>query len=415
VRYTQRYSAAHVYLLSQAAGNFGRGLVYTVLAIYYITVVGLNPLQLILVGTVLEAAGFLFELPTGVLADVFGRRVTIILGRLLIGVTFIAQGLTSRFEVVLLAEALRALGEACLNGATQAWLAGEVDDDQIGRLFLRGAQVRSAAYLVGVVASVALASWQLNLPILIGGAFTLLLAVFLTFAMPEHRSAWHPASAGADLTQRWTQVRTTGLEGVRAVAAQPMLRLLLGLAVCAGASSEGFDRLCEAHFLESFALPPLGRLQPVAWFGIIEAGALLLGIVAVQVMRGLSAQPLSRQLRFLRAIQLVRIGTVIGFGLAPTFGVALLLFWAARVTSYVGTPFYETWRTRTTPERLRATVLSVIGQGDALGQVGGGPVIGAIATTLTLRAAIVATGLLLTPSLALLTSAKRLSVQGKHR
>ena len=41
---------------------------------------GLDPLQLILVGTVLELAVFLAEVPTGVIADVYSRRPSIILG-----------------------------------------------------------------------------------------------------------------------------------------------------------------------------------------------------------------------------------------------------------------------------------------------------------------------------------------------
>ncbi len=330
--------AAVVYLVSQAVGNFARGLVYTVLAVYYITAVGLNPFQLVFVGTVLELAGLLFELPTGVLADVYGRRRSVIVGRLLIGAMFVLQGLTNRLAIVLLAEAKRALGEACLNGATQAWLADEVGEQHLRSLFIRGAQVRSVAYLLGVVVSVALASWQLNAPILAGGGLTILLAVFLAAVMPEHRSTAR-SLVEADVPRRWRQLRTSALDGTRAVSSHSMLRLLLGLAVCAGAASEGLDRLREAHFLETFSLPPLGNLQPIVWFGIIDAGALLLGLGALRLVRDLNTEPLSLQLRFLRVLQVLRIVAIVGFGLAPNFALALVLFWVARVASYVGNPF----------------------------------------------------------------------------
>jgi hypothetical protein len=46
---------------------------------------GLNPLQLVLVGTVLEATAFLAEIPTGVLADVYSRRWSVIVGGPLVG------------------------------------------------------------------------------------------------------------------------------------------------------------------------------------------------------------------------------------------------------------------------------------------------------------------------------------------
>ena len=41
----------------------------TTSGVYAIREVGLDPLQLVLMGTVLEGAYLLFELPTGVLAD----------------------------------------------------------------------------------------------------------------------------------------------------------------------------------------------------------------------------------------------------------------------------------------------------------------------------------------------------------
>jgi hypothetical protein len=52
---------------------------------------------------------------------------------------------------------------------------------------------------------------------------------------------------------------------------------------------------------------------------------------------------------------------------------------------------------------VRATVLSMNGQADALGQVAGGPAIGAIGSAFSIRAALVLSGLLITPALALYT------------
>ena len=41
----------------------------TVNLVYQATVVGLNPFQLVLVGAVLESTTFIFEVPTGIVAD----------------------------------------------------------------------------------------------------------------------------------------------------------------------------------------------------------------------------------------------------------------------------------------------------------------------------------------------------------
>ena len=65
-------------------------------------------------------------------------------------------------------------------------------------------------------------------------------------------------------------------------------------------------------------------------------------------------------------------------------------------------PLFDAWLVRITPSSIRATVFSVVSQGDALGQFLGGPVIGAIGTWVSLRAAMLASAALLLPGLILL-------------
>ncbi len=84
----------------------------------------------------------------------------------------------------------------------------------------------------------------------------------------------------------------------------------------------------------------------------------------------------------------------------------LLAIWCKRIVDSMSEPLFNTWQTRVIPSEVRATVLSALGQGDALGQVLGGPVVGAIATAVSIRAAMVATSALHTAMLALLFRAR---------
>ena len=86
-----------------------------------------------------------FEVPTGIVADVFSRRLSIILGRLLLAVAFVFEGSVPVFAAILLAEVVRVVGETFLSGASQAWLAGEVGEARVGAIFLRAAQLRRVA------------------------------------------------------------------------------------------------------------------------------------------------------------------------------------------------------------------------------------------------------------------------------
>jgi len=107
-------------------------------------VAGLNPLQLVLVGTVMELSIFVFQVPTGLIADTFTRKASIITGTFIIGGALLLEALVPRFPVILCAQMLWGLGFTFTSGATEAWIASEVGDDLAGSAFLRATQVEQS-------------------------------------------------------------------------------------------------------------------------------------------------------------------------------------------------------------------------------------------------------------------------------
>ena len=61
--------ATSVWYAYEAAASFLWALPFTVTAYYFVTEVGMSPLELVLVGTVMELSVFVFEVPTGIVAD----------------------------------------------------------------------------------------------------------------------------------------------------------------------------------------------------------------------------------------------------------------------------------------------------------------------------------------------------------
>src|SRR5438067_2946889 len=76
---------------------------WVVVAVYLVRVAKLDPLELVLMGTVMEAAVFAFEVPTGVVADLVSRRLSFAVGWLLQGGGWALAGATKNFELILLA------------------------------------------------------------------------------------------------------------------------------------------------------------------------------------------------------------------------------------------------------------------------------------------------------------------------
>jgi MFS transporter, DHA3 family, tetracycline resistance protein len=398
-----RPDAYPVYLIYSGAWALFFSIIVTVNLVYQVETVGLSPLQLVLVGTTVEATTFLFEVPTGVVADVYSRRLSVIIGVVLTGAGFMIEGLAPTFAGVLLAQVVWGIGYTFTSGAGEAWIVDEVGEANAGPVLLRGSQAAQLGGLVGAPISVALASVALNVPIVAGGALYVLLAVFLALRMPE--TAFRPTPRGE--RSSWQAMLHTTAEGARLVRGRPLLLTILLVAAVLGAASEGFDRLSTAHFIDTIGLPALGGLQPVVWFGVFSVVGSLLGIAGVGVMRRrLDMKSNTAVTRALFALTAVRIAATVFFALTGAFAVAVAAYLIGGLSRRVTYPIYAAWLNRQIDSRLRATVLSMNGQSDALGQIAGGPAIGALGNV-SLRAAIAASGLLLVPALALYARAGR--------
>jgi DHA3 family tetracycline resistance protein-like MFS transporter len=375
---------------------------FTVLAVYYVTIVHMDPLQLVLVGTVLEGTILLFEIPTGILADTVGRRVSVIVGTVLLGAGCLVTGSVPLFVAILVAEVIRGVGETFVDGAREAWIAGEVGEERIAHVFTRAAQVRQIVAAGAIVASVALASIDLRLPVLAAGVMHLGLAGFLIIAMPEEHFERAPKSERASWRSSLGNLTGTLRAGAGLVRRTPLLLAFLALALVFGAASEGFDRLWEAHILTDFTFPALGDLKPIVWFGAIQLVLMPLEIAGLELVRrrvDVRRQRLAGwTLLALTALQLVG---VVAFALVGGFYPAIAAFGLADIARTLASPIRDAWLARSINPKVRATVLSLVGQSDAFGQVAGGPGIGAIGKAISLRAAIACSGLLLLPALPL--------------
>ena len=393
-----RLDAFRLFLLMGLAGSLFAGMIFTGLTVYYIQTVGMNPLQLVLVGTAVEVTVFLFEVPTGVLADTYSRRLSIVIGIALVGLCYVIQGSVAIFAIIILAEIVRGIGETFISGAESAWIADEVGEERMALAFLRQSQMRRIGRFIGIGVAVTLGSISLTLPIILGGALQMALSLFLLFTMPE--TGFRPIPRTSSEAP-WQTMRRTAHAGLNVVRGRPVVWMLVLVGVVFGAFSEGIDRLDEAHFLTTFQFPTWPIVQPVVWIGMIEAGGMLLSIVVAELLVRRWQQADNRRVGpLLLAITAGLILAVVAFGLAPNFGVALVAIWIIVVLRSVQYPIAATWLNQHLPSQVRATVLSMVGQADALGQVAGGPVVGLVALR-SLRAALVFSGLMLAPALAL--------------
>ncbi len=374
----------------KAVEAFAFGLGWTVAPVFFVRELGFSPLELVLAGTALEVAYFAFEIPTGIVADTYGRRLSIIAGVAGLGVGFVATGLANGVWLVLGAAAFMGFTWTFKSGADEAWITDEVGVENAGRSFQAGAQ--GARIGCAGQGSAPRSRWRSSTSACrssregIAHARACARARRLSCA----RRASSPPAPMAPL-RRPSMVRTAR-QGGTLIRRNPLLLFIVGIVFFLGASDEGFDRLWEAHFLVDVGVPAFGGLDQVVWFGVLAAGAMLLAILV--------AQPLSRRLselspramaKTLLVSDALRIFALLAFAFATSFAVALVAFWCARVVRSIAAPVYSTWLNANVEDsRVRATVLSMTNVFGSAGEWGGGPALGVVGNAFGIRVALAA-------------------------
>ncbi|MBM3677252.1 MAG: MFS transporter [Actinobacteria bacterium] len=401
----RRLPAVPVFLAIEGFASFASMLTFTVTNLYYVTELGMTPLLLVLCGTAMELGIVLCEIPTGVVADTLGRRASVVLSFAIMGAATALFGVFEAPWAIVLAYGLWGIGYTFQSGALEAWIVDEVGDERMPRVLLRGGQVGWAAALAGVVASTAVGSVDLRTAIVAGGIGFLALSAFLALAMPETgfrpvRSASRPALADAIRTAR---------VGLGLVRSSPILLLMLGIALCFGLWTESIDRLWQAHFLASVEIPDVLGLGEVGWIGLLTGLAFGLGVLTNELgVRRLERLPQEATARVLLRLHAVLLVAAVGFALAGSFVLAIVAYVGVAGARSLAVPLGRIWTNREISDPgTRATVLSIVNQADAFGQVAGGPAIGAIGTGISLRAALAIGAAALAPALVLYGKAAR--------
>jgi MFS transporter, DHA3 family, tetracycline resistance protein len=398
-----------LYIGTQSADALLLSMAYTTYGLYAVKAASLGPLDLVLVGTFMEVSIFLAEVPTGMVADTCGRRLSVIVGLSLIGAGLALIGAVPTFWCIGLGSVVLGIGGTFISGAHQAWLADEIGEVQAAPVYLYATQLSQVGGLVGIPLNVALASIQLQLPMLVGGAGFWGLAGVLLLTMSEQ--GYRPVS----FAQRhaWQEIRQTLGAGLQTVRGRSALLSILVITVIYGMSSEALSRLAPLHILDDIGLP--SRFAEATWFGILHAGAFLGGaVVAWLISQTTELRNPQRVVQILLTLTVVMLLATLLFALAGVFWLALIAIWMTRWVRIAIRPLVVAWANRGLAPSARATVLSMLGQAEALGEVCGGPLLGLVGTLHTVRTALVGAAAVLLPALLLYGQALRQNKQRGH-
>ena len=338
----------------------------SILAAMYVTFLlerGLNLLQANMVNFVFFTTLLIFEVPTGTIADVVGRKKSIVIASLSVAAGMYAYGFCSTFAGFAISEALIALGGTLFSGAFGAWLHDRLEEE--GRLpELR--QVMSIASMAGqmmlMAASVLGAvTFQIHpvIPFFIGGIAMTGCAIYAFVAMKDgHYKA-------RSLARSCTMLRL----GVRYAWRHPAIRSLIWLGIIQTAGLQAVNMQWQPFFGP--------HLPSKAWLGGIVVVIAVSLFIGAWIARN---QHINRsELLIVWSQGVISLGVLVA-GVAGSVVVAGIAF----VVHEIARGFYEPVKqsflhTCIHSRRKRATILSCEALSRDLGGMIGLPVSGAIA------------------------------------
>jgi MFS family permease len=342
------------YYLLTAGNTLAGSLIWGINTIFLLDA-GLSNLAAFAANACFTAGMVLFEVPTGIVADLWGRRVSFLLGTVTLAVTtglyvWLWQ-LHAPFWPWAVVSLLLGLGFTFFSGAVEAWLvdalAATGDEGPLEAVFARGQVVGGVAMLTGSVAGGYLAQLtNLGVPFLVrAGVYALM---FVLAAVLMRDLGFTPDRSLPPVAR----MRRIAADSVRYGWRVRQVRLLMLAAPFTGGVGVYVFYALQPHLLDLY--------HDDTAYGI--AGIAAAVVAGAQITGGLLAERIGRLFphRLTAYLSLTAAGVLalVGLGLAGQFWVALALIVLWALLGSAGMPLRQAYVNGLIPSPQRATILS---------------------------------------------------------
>jgi MFS family permease len=310
--------------------------------IFFLQANGLSYLEM----TIVFAANFLalalFDLPTGNLADKFGRKKSIVVGTFIFALGLLVYALTSSFLLFATAEIVLGIASALLSGSTEAWYVDELKSQgkasEAERVYGLATGAVSVIGVVGGLVGSVLAAYALNLPLLFGSIICFFAGVFALLTFRENYGDKHASYM--------TTVRRT----LRYFKGSPALKLLTFADVLRFCAFIVYIFLYQP-FLVDMGLPPSA-------LGIVFAGLMVSTAIGSVLATRLMIRARKSSIVIASVVLLLAPLALLPF--IDSAWLAGALFMVCSFAHGLALPASMIWRNALVPSEIRASGLSVM-------------------------------------------------------
>ncbi|WP_117211412.1 MFS transporter [Allorhizocola rhizosphaerae] len=317
---------------------------------------GLSNLEAFAANAFFTAGMVLFEVPTGVVADTWGRRASFLLGTLTLaastGLYVLLWYVNAPFWAWAVVSLLLGLGFTFFSGATEAWLVDALTatgfDGQLDAVFARAQMLSGIGMLGGSVAGGFLAQFTtLGMPFVVRAG--LLVVMFGVAFAAMHDLGWTSKRDGQTLV---AEVKGIVTDSLRYGWRLPAVRYLMLAGVFTGGVTIYVFYALQPYLLGLYGDPEAYGIAGVV-AAIVAGGQIAGGLLASQVRR-----LFRHRTGALIAAEVVGTAAILVMGLFAHFWavIAAVVVWAVLFAAAM--PIRQALMNGMIPSQQRATILS---------------------------------------------------------
>ncbi|HJY43877.1 MAG TPA: MFS transporter [Propionibacteriaceae bacterium] len=342
------------YYVLTAGNALAASLIWGINTIFLLDA-GLSNFEAFAANAYFTAGMVLFEIPTGVVADRWGRRASFLCGTLTLAATtglyVLLWQLESAFVWWAIVSVLLGLGFTFFSGATEAWLvdalAATSFDGQLEAVFSRGQVITGAMILSGSVAGGFLAQLtNLGVPYLVRTA--ILIGMFILALILMHDLGFTPARGERPLAEVKKIVHSSVEHGLKV----PAVRATMLAGMFTGGIEIYVYYALQPHLLNLWGDQTAYGIAGLA--AAVIAGAQIVGGLLTPRIR----RAFKRRTSALLVLAALGVAMLALIGVIDNFWVVIVLITLWELMSYAGLPIREAYLNGMIPSQQRATILS---------------------------------------------------------
>jgi len=338
-----------VYYFLSAVSKFGTSFVFATYVTFLLSR-GLNLLDVNMVNMAYFVTILVAEIPTGAIADVYGRKISYLFSSLLLAAGFFIYGSSGSLLGFIAAEITAAVGATCESGAYQAWLVDSLKHEgykkPLNNIFARETAISTVASICAAIIGSVLADINPVLPWYCGGSVMIVSSILTLLLMKEE----YFVRGDYKIKEKFTEMKQTVKASISFAIKDKTVRFILLLGTLQYFAIQAPNMQWQPLYL---GITGKHTMLGWIWAGIALLSALG-GMMSLAVLKRVDGDEK-------RALVASQISIGIGVALAGAFRllpISLTIFLLHEIARGVFKPLHDVYLNDNIPSKERATIIS---------------------------------------------------------